>query len=89
MCAINSVDRSKVSSIKWGLLSLGIHIDDARIYFSVLISTCNCHINGRRIVFSISSRKKYFSPGAPVAHTCNPNYSGGRDQEDHSLKPGS
>jgi hypothetical protein len=24
---------------------------------------------------------------APVAHTCNPSYSGGRDQEDHSSKP--
>jgi hypothetical protein len=23
---------------------------------------------------------------APVAHACNPNYSGGRDQEDHSAK---
>jgi hypothetical protein len=23
----------------------------------------------------------------PVAHTCNPSYSGGRDQEDHILKP--
>jgi hypothetical protein len=23
----------------------------------------------------------------PVAHTCNPSYSGGRDQEDCSLKP--
>jgi hypothetical protein len=23
----------------------------------------------------------------PVAHTCNPRYSGGRDQEDCSLKP--
>jgi hypothetical protein len=22
-----------------------------------------------------------------VAHTCNPSYSGGRDQEDHDLKP--
>jgi hypothetical protein len=22
-----------------------------------------------------------------VAHTCNPSYSGGRDQEEHSLKP--
>jgi hypothetical protein len=22
-----------------------------------------------------------------VAHTCNPGYSGGRDQEDHGLKP--
>jgi hypothetical protein len=24
---------------------------------------------------------------APVAHACNPSYSGGRDQEDRSLKP--
>jgi hypothetical protein len=24
---------------------------------------------------------------APVAHACNPTYSGGRDQEDHDLKP--
>jgi hypothetical protein len=23
---------------------------------------------------------------APVAHTCNPSYSGGRDQENHSSK---
>jgi hypothetical protein len=23
----------------------------------------------------------------PVAHTCNPNYSGGRDQEDHGSNP--
>jgi hypothetical protein len=23
----------------------------------------------------------------PVAHTCNPRYSGGRDQEDHDLEP--
>jgi hypothetical protein len=22
-----------------------------------------------------------------MAHTCNPSYSGGRDQEDHGLKP--
>jgi hypothetical protein len=24
---------------------------------------------------------------APVAHACNPSYSGGRDQEDQGLKP--
>jgi hypothetical protein len=24
---------------------------------------------------------------APVAHACNPSYSGGRDQEDHCSKP--
>jgi hypothetical protein len=23
----------------------------------------------------------------PMAHTCNPSYSGGRDQEDHGSKP--
>jgi hypothetical protein len=26
-------------------------------------------------------------PWAPVAQACNPSYSGGRDQEDQSLKP--
>jgi hypothetical protein len=26
---------------------------------------------------------------ATVAHACNPSYSGGRDQEDHNLKPAS
>jgi hypothetical protein len=26
-------------------------------------------------------------PVALVAYTCNPSYSGGRDQEDHELKP--
>jgi hypothetical protein len=30
-----------------------------------------------------SIKKEWFSQ-APVAHTCNPSYSGGRDQEDHS-----
>jgi hypothetical protein len=35
---------------------------------------------------SIVSIKKYPS-WALVAHTCNPNYSGGRNQEDHGLKP--
>jgi hypothetical protein len=31
-------------------------------------------------------RKKKVSQ-VPVAHTCNPSYSGGRDQEDGSSKP--
>jgi hypothetical protein len=30
---------------------------------------------------------KASSHWVPVAHTCNPSYSGGRDQEDHSSKP--
>jgi hypothetical protein len=32
------------------------------------------------------SIKIFFSSWALVAHTCNPSYSGGRDQEDCSLK---
>jgi hypothetical protein len=31
--------------------------------------------------------KKKYQNKKPVAHAYNPNYSGGRDQEDHSLKP--
>jgi hypothetical protein len=31
--------------------------------------------------------KNFFNSWAPVAHACNPSYSGGRDQEEHSLKP--
>jgi hypothetical protein len=30
---------------------------------------------------------KTYCFGEPLAHTCNPIYSRGRDQEDHSLKP--
>jgi hypothetical protein len=32
-------------------------------------------------------RKKELFSRAPVAHACNPSYSGGRDQEDCGLKP--
>jgi hypothetical protein len=32
--------------------------------------------------------KKYTESWVPVAHACNPRYSGGRDQEDSSSKPG-
>jgi hypothetical protein len=27
------------------------------------------------------------NPCSPVVHSCNPSYSGGRDEEDHSSKP--
>jgi hypothetical protein len=30
---------------------------------------------------------KNYPSWALVAHSCNPSYSGGRDQEDHSSKP--
>jgi hypothetical protein len=29
----------------------------------------------------------YLKDSLPVAHACNPSYSGGRDQQDHDLKP--
>jgi hypothetical protein len=32
-------------------------------------------------------KKVSYLSQAQVAHTCNPSYSGGRDQEDHSSKP--
>jgi hypothetical protein len=32
-------------------------------------------------------KARTISGQAPVAHTCNPSYSGGRDQEDQSSKP--
>jgi hypothetical protein len=35
----------------------------------------------------ISTGLKIHSCQAPVAHACNPSYSGGRDQEDRGLKP--
>jgi hypothetical protein len=31
--------------------------------------------------------KKYSRSWAPVAHSCNPSYPGGRDQEDPGLRP--
>jgi hypothetical protein len=31
--------------------------------------------------------QKFLLPGTSVSSTCNPSYSGGRDQEDHGLKP--
>jgi hypothetical protein len=33
------------------------------------------------------SKKALINCRAPVTHTCNSSYSGGRDQEAHSLKP--
>jgi hypothetical protein len=33
------------------------------------------------------THKKLVRYQVPVAHVCNPSYSGGRDQEDHGFKP--
>jgi hypothetical protein len=38
-----------------------------------------------KVVEDPISETKYSQ--APVAHACNPNYSGGRDQKDHGSKP--
>jgi hypothetical protein len=36
---------------------------------------------------SSSSAKSCGGSQAPMAHSCNPSYSGGGDQENHTLKP--
>jgi hypothetical protein len=40
---------------------------------------------GKLTFLYFSAIKKKRQPGT-MAHTCNPSYSGSRDQEDHSLK---
>jgi hypothetical protein len=42
---------------------------------------------GRECAFLLQVLLKLTVNQAPVAHACNPCYSGGRDQEDRSLKP--
>jgi hypothetical protein len=38
--------------------------------------------------FTVKKKKKKAKPlQVPVAHDCNPRYSGGRDQEDRGSKP--
>jgi hypothetical protein len=36
---------------------------------------------------NVAQNKVFWHSWAPVAHTCNPSYSGGIDQEDCGLKP--
>jgi hypothetical protein len=38
-------------------------------------------------VVVVLSTQEWIQSQAPVAHSCNPSYSGGRDQEDYGLKP--
>jgi hypothetical protein len=44
-------------------------------------------VNGQLSMLLCFLSKLPKSSQAPVAHTCNPSYSGGRDQEDHGCKP--
>jgi hypothetical protein len=39
------------------------------------------------VFFDTGSRAKPFENCVPMAHTCNPSYSRGRDQEDRCSKP--
>jgi hypothetical protein len=39
------------------------------------------------LLFFYTSNKRSFVSLVPVAHACNPRYSGGRDQDDYSSKP--
>jgi hypothetical protein len=63
---------------------------EARHQWLIPIILATWEVAIRRIV--VRSQPRQIVQGtlsglAPVAHTCNPSYSGGKDQEDHSLKP--
>jgi hypothetical protein len=42
---------------------------------------------GSQVKFPIIIEDQASEERAPVAHACNPRYSGGRDQEDHGSRP--
>jgi hypothetical protein len=46
-----------------------------------------CLLSKQEALNSNHSTRKRERAQAPVAHACNPSYSGGRDQEDQGLKP--
>jgi hypothetical protein len=59
----------------------------------LLVNKRSCHLQEALPIMtyvlqlaSFKTSKKQLSQ-VPVAHACNPSYSGGRDQEDHSLNP--
>jgi hypothetical protein len=57
------------------------------MHFSTILFTHNfIHPYLFKLTHLILTAKRYPSQ-APVVHTYNPSYSGGRDQEDHGLKP--
>jgi hypothetical protein len=66
----------------------GVNLHAQHQYFYSLAQDCLKSCLG--VCNSAESRVEYRNSGlgqAPVAHTCNPSYSGGRDQEDWSSKP--
>jgi hypothetical protein len=54
-----------------------------KMFIEAPFNSCKSGITQR----FISSTKDWINSGALVAHACNPSYSGGRDQENHSSKP--
>jgi hypothetical protein len=44
-------------------------------------------LDSKYIIGKITASFSNLHSRVPVAHTCNPSYSGGRDQEDHGWKP--
>jgi hypothetical protein len=53
---------------------------------STQIEKCLSRLRALALLKAEIKFNKQYS-GAPVAHACNPSYSGGRNQEDCSLKP--
>jgi hypothetical protein len=61
------------------------HTPAPRLKLLVMLSLIPCAAS---YVLIESLHQKGFISQAPVVHTCNPRYSGGRDQEGHSSKLG-
>jgi hypothetical protein len=53
-----------------------------------LPSECEAPSSNTTTVKKKKKKKIKKKSWAPMAYTCDPSYSGGRDQEDHSSKPG-
>jgi hypothetical protein len=53
------------------------------------VVTHGCHMGPGHLLINLLSllHKLPQTSWVPVTHTCNPSYSGGRDQENHGWKP--
>jgi hypothetical protein len=67
---LNTIGLKSSDGTLWGCTSHG----------SIFLCAVPVFLNNSFII------KEYVLNWAPAAHTCNPSYSGGRDQEDHSLR---
>jgi hypothetical protein len=57
-------------------------------YHLVLNNRIKSHSYGIFIIIPLSLLQTQADGGVPVVYACNPSYSGGRDQGNHSPKPG-